>query len=65
VTSPTKQPQSWLSIYTGQVCCGHILNRGKAGWEAFDRDDSSLGIFKSQADAINAIDQQPNADAEQ
>jgi hypothetical protein len=57
MTVPAKQPQSWLAIYRGQTCCGHILNRGKAGWEAFDRDDCSLGTFKTQADAANALDQ--------
>jgi hypothetical protein len=61
MTVPVKQPQSWLAIYGGQTCCGHILNRGKAGWEAFNRDDRSLGIFQTQADAVNALDQQSNS----
>jgi hypothetical protein len=46
-----------LAIYSGQSCIGHLLLRGKAGVEAFDSDDQSLGIFpdtKTAADAVSA-----------
>jgi hypothetical protein len=46
-----------LSIYEGQRCIGFLLNRGRTGWEAFDADEVSLGIFPTQqaaSDAINA-----------
>ena len=50
-------PSGWRALYSGQTCLGHLLSRGKAGTEAFDRNDRSLGIFpdqKSAADAISA-----------
>lgn len=41
-----------VAVYDGRACLGHVLGRGKAGFEAFDGDDHSLGIFPSQrADA--------------
>jgi hypothetical protein len=56
--SGSKIPMSALAIYSGQVCLGHILPRGKAGVEAFDADDKSLGIFPDQKAAADAVSQQ-------
>jgi hypothetical protein len=39
-----------------------VLRRGKTGYEAFDRDQQSLGMFTSQMDAANAIDAGANYD---
>jgi hypothetical protein len=44
-----------LSIYDGQQCIGFVLPRGKVGFEAFDRDEQSLGRFETQAAAAAAI----------
>ena len=44
-----------VSVYDGQQCLGHVLGRGKAGYEAFNRDDKSLGIFETQRQAANAL----------
>jgi hypothetical protein len=44
-----------LSVCDGQTCIGHLLPRGKAGVEAFDSDDRSIGIYPTQAAAANAI----------
>lgn len=47
-----------LSVYDGRECRGFIFARGKFGFEAFDTDQRSLGIFPNQkgaADAITAI----------
>jgi hypothetical protein len=44
-----------LSVYDGQQCIGHLIRRGKAGVEAFDVEDRSLGIFSSQHEAIAAM----------
>jgi hypothetical protein len=44
-----------VSVYDGRTCVGLILARGKSGFEAFDRDDKSLGLFKTQEAATNAI----------
>src|SRR5262245_16864059 len=39
-------PQSsWLAVYDGTRCVGHIIKRGRAGVEAFDTDDRPLGLF--------------------
>ena len=43
-------------VYDGRECLGHIVARGKTGFfEAFDRDDKSIGIFESQRQAANAL----------
>jgi hypothetical protein len=44
-----------VSVYDGQQCLGHVLARGKAGYEAFDRDDTSMGFFETQRQAANAL----------
>jgi hypothetical protein len=44
-----------LAVFDGQRCLGHILSRGRQGYEAFDRDDRSLGIFPNQQTAADAI----------
>jgi hypothetical protein len=52
-----------LSVYDGQLCLGHLLPRGKAGVEAYDRADRSLGIFPTQkaaADAVSAAGEHGN-----
>ena len=36
-------------------CIGFVLARGHTGFEAFDRDDKSIGIFPSQPQAANAV----------
>ena len=42
-------------VHDGQRCIGHIIARGKLGYEVFDRDDRSLGIFKTQVEAARAL----------
>jgi hypothetical protein len=42
-------------VYDGRQCLGHIIARGKAGFEAFDSDDKSLGLFASQKEAAATI----------
>jgi hypothetical protein len=46
---------SWLAVYDGQTCVGHLLARGRFGFEGFDVDDKSLGVFRSRADAVGAV----------
>jgi hypothetical protein len=44
------------SVFSGQgVCLGFILNRGAAGYEAFNSDETSLGLFRTQRAAAAAI----------
>jgi hypothetical protein len=49
----TTAPLSY--IYDGRACLGFILARGRAGFEAFTADEQSLGLFKTQAQAANAV----------
>jgi hypothetical protein len=42
-------------VYDGQQCLGHVLSRGPNGFEAFDSDDKSLGVFETQRQAANAL----------
>jgi hypothetical protein len=44
-----------VSVYDGQKCLGFIFNRGCRGFEAFDADEHSLGVFRDQRDALDAI----------
>jgi hypothetical protein len=42
-------------VTDGRHAIGHIIARGKLGYEAFSRSDVSLGMFKTQAAAANAV----------
>ena len=44
-----------VSVYDGQQILGHVLARGKAGFEAFDIEDRSVGMFPTQRQAANAL----------
>ena len=44
-----------LSVYSGQECAGFLLSRGKSAVEAFNAANKSLGIFRTQQAAANAI----------
>jgi hypothetical protein len=44
-----------VSVVHGRACLGFILARGRAGYEAFTADEQSLGLFKTQAQAANAV----------
>ena len=49
---------TYLSVFDGQLCCGHLILRGKQGVEAYDADDVSLGIYPTQLAAANAVFEQ-------
>jgi hypothetical protein len=48
-TTPT------VSFYDGRACLGFILARGRAGFEAFDSEERSLGVYGTQREAAAAI----------
>jgi hypothetical protein len=54
---PSRNPTpSLLSVYnSGQQCLGHLLNRGKCGWESFDANDKSRGVFATMKAAADAL----------
>ena len=45
----------FVSVYAGQTCIGHVLARSKRGFEAFDTEDNSIGIFASQSAAADVL----------
>jgi hypothetical protein len=42
-------------VSDGREAIGFILARGKLGHEAFDREQRSLGLFKTAPEAANAV----------
>jgi len=50
-----KPETGMLSVYDGQRCLGHIVQRGKCRFEAFDLDDNSLGTFPTDHEAADAV----------
>jgi hypothetical protein len=45
-----------VSVYDGRQCVGFILARGKSGFEAFDCDERSVGLYPTQCAAAAALD---------
>jgi len=48
-------PAMMFSVYDGQTCLGFIFCRGSKGFEAFDRDEKSLGLFQAAKQAATAV----------
>jgi hypothetical protein len=54
-------PMTMLSVYVPGAdgrstrCMGFIMSRGKAGFEAFDANDRSLGLYPNQKGAADAL----------
>jgi hypothetical protein len=44
-----------LSAYDGQRCIGFVCSRGKLGFEAFDSEERSLGVYGTQREAAAPI----------
>ena len=44
-----------ITILSGPVCVGFVLERGKLGHEGFDAAEKSLGLFDTQSAAIEAV----------
>jgi hypothetical protein len=42
-------------VYDGQTALGHLIHRGRHGWESFNRDDKSLGTFATMKAAADAV----------
>jgi hypothetical protein len=43
------------SVYYGQRCIGFVLNRGRDGFEAFNAEQQSLGLFPTRNEAATAV----------
>ena len=44
-----------LSVLSDTTCIGFVLERGKAGHEAFTANERSLGLFDNQRAAADAV----------
>jgi hypothetical protein len=55
MTAPRLAATATLSVCAGRTCIGFLLSRGKLGFEAFDRDEHSLGIFPTMKLAAAAV----------
>jgi hypothetical protein len=44
-----------VPVMDGQTCIGHLLRRGPAGVEAFNKTDASLGLFPNDREAASAV----------
>ena len=54
-THATFDEPTCLSIYDGQRCVGHLIPRGRLGFEAYDAHDKSIGIYPDMKAAVAAI----------
>jgi hypothetical protein len=52
---PKPAAAAMLTVNDGQKCIGHIIARGKTGYEAFDVNDRSLGLYPSVKAAAAAV----------
>jgi hypothetical protein len=53
--TPEIDVTSMLSVTDGQRCLGFVYSRGRAGWEAYDVDCKSLGLFHDRQAAIDTV----------
>ena len=44
-----------VSVTSGRDCIGHVVCRGKLGFEGFNAADESIGVFPTLKDAANAV----------
>ena len=44
-------------VADGGKCVGFVLRRGRTGYEAFDADEKSLGLFASESDAAEVVEE--------
>jgi hypothetical protein len=44
-----------LSVFDGRRCAGFIINRGRAGFDAFTADEKLIGTYPTQKAAADAI----------
>jgi hypothetical protein len=54
-SKPNSSATSLLWLYDGRRLVGFVLARGRAGFEAFDRNEQSRGLYPTQQLAIAAI----------
>jgi hypothetical protein len=51
-----RKPESPLAyVYDGQRCLGHVLGRGKLGFEAFTANEQSIALFATARQAADGL----------
>jgi hypothetical protein len=50
---PTPTPM--VSVFDGRRCLGWIYRRGRSGFEVFDANEVSLGLFETEREALDAL----------
>jgi hypothetical protein len=57
MTAPATFGSTLVSVVAGdgRRCVGHLVYRGRDGYQAYDANDRPLGCFVTQAAAIAAI----------
>jgi len=50
-----------LSVYSGRTVLGFIINRGRAGFDAYTADEKSIGTYPTQKAAADAISLEPRS----
>jgi hypothetical protein len=51
---PSDKPPSLVSLYSGRECIGFVLRRA-VGFESFDAQERSLGLFRTMKQAADAV----------
>jgi hypothetical protein len=51
---------SRFALVIDNSCAGFILTRGQKGYEAYDADEKSLGVFQTEDGATTAVLQNIN-----
>jgi hypothetical protein len=44
-----------VCVFDDRQCLGHVLRRGRRGYEAFDAHDVSFGLYPTKAEAAGAL----------
>lgn len=44
-----------VCVFRGKLCLGFLLTRGADGYEAFDADGASLGLFSTRRAAAGSL----------
>jgi hypothetical protein len=55
MTAFAKPTPACVSVYCEERYIGHVLARGREGFEAYDHHEQSLGIFTTEDEAATAI----------
>jgi hypothetical protein len=55
MTAATNKKSPMAPVVYGDKCRGFVFNRGRDGFEAYDIDEHSLGVFTDERAAVAAL----------